>query len=41
MAVACFASIAILAGNMAVVYGLDWYKSSQRMPISSGLSISW
>ena len=30
MAVACFASIAILAGSMAVVYGLDWYKSRKR-----------
>jgi hypothetical protein len=30
MAVACFASIAILAGSMAVVYGLDWYKSRRR-----------
>jgi hypothetical protein len=30
MAVVCFASIAILAGSMAVVYGLDWYKSRRR-----------
>ena len=30
MAVACFASIAILAGGMATLYGLDWYKSRRR-----------
>ena len=30
MAVACFASIAILAGSMTVVYGSDWYKSRRR-----------
>jgi hypothetical protein len=30
MAVACFASIAILAGSMAAVYGLEWYKNRRR-----------
>jgi hypothetical protein len=30
MAVACLASIAILAGGMAVPYGLDWYKNRRR-----------
>jgi hypothetical protein len=30
MAVACLASIAILAGSMTVVYGLDWYKSRRQ-----------
>jgi hypothetical protein len=27
---ACFASIAILAGGMAALYGLDWYKNRRR-----------
>jgi hypothetical protein len=30
MAAACFASIAILAGGMAALYGLDWYKNKRR-----------
>jgi hypothetical protein len=30
MAVACLASIAILAGSMAVLYGLDWYKNRRQ-----------
>ena len=30
MAVACLASIAILAGSMAALYGLDWYKNRRR-----------
>jgi hypothetical protein len=30
MAVACFASIAILAGSMVAVYGLEWYKNRKR-----------
>jgi hypothetical protein len=30
MAVACLASIAILAGGMAALYGLDWYKNRRR-----------
>jgi hypothetical protein len=30
MAVACLASIAILAGSMAAFYGLDWYKNRRR-----------
>ena len=30
MAVACFASLAILAGSMAALYGLDWYKNRRR-----------
>jgi hypothetical protein len=30
MAAACFASIAILAGGMAALYGLDWYKNRRR-----------
>jgi hypothetical protein len=27
MAAACLASIAIFAGGMAALYGLDWYKN--------------
>ena len=27
---ACLASIAILAGGMAALYGLDWYKNKRR-----------
>jgi len=30
MPVACFASIAILAGGMAALYGLDWYKNRRQ-----------
>jgi hypothetical protein len=30
MVVACLASIAILAGGMATLYGLDWYKNRRR-----------
>ena len=30
MAVACLASIAIFAGGMAVLYGLDWYKNRRK-----------
>ena len=30
MAAACFASIAILAGGLAALYGLDWYKNKRR-----------
>ena len=30
MAAACLASIAILAGGMAALYGLDWYKNKRR-----------
>lgn len=30
MAAACFASIAILAGGMAALYGLEWYKNRRR-----------
>ncbi len=30
MAAACFASIAILAGSIAALYGLDWYKNKRR-----------
>ena len=30
MAVACFASIVILAGGMAALYGVDWYKNRKR-----------
>ena len=30
MAVACFANIAIFAGGMAALYGLDWYKNRRR-----------
>jgi hypothetical protein len=30
MAAACLASIAILAGAMATLYGLDWYKNRKR-----------
>jgi hypothetical protein len=30
MAVACLASIAILEGGMAALYGLDWYKNKRR-----------
>jgi hypothetical protein len=30
MAVACFASIAVLAGSMAAIYGIGWYKDRRR-----------
>ena len=30
MALACFASIVILAGGMAALYGLDWYKNRRQ-----------
>jgi hypothetical protein len=30
MAIACFASIAILAGGIAALYGLDWYKNRRK-----------
>jgi len=30
MAAACFASIAILAGSIAALYGLEWYKNKRR-----------
>ena len=30
MAVTCLASIAIFAGGMAALYGLDWYKNRRR-----------
>jgi hypothetical protein len=30
MAAACFASIAILAGGISALYGLDWYKNKRR-----------
>ena len=30
MAAACLASIAILAGGMAALYGLGWYKERRR-----------
>ena len=30
MPAACFASIAILAGGMAALYGLDWYKNRRK-----------
>jgi len=30
MAVACLASIAILAGGMAALYGVDWYKNRRK-----------
>jgi len=30
MAIACLAGIAIFAGGMAALYGLDWYKNRRR-----------
>jgi hypothetical protein len=30
MTVACLASIAVLAGSMAALYGLDWYKNRRK-----------
>jgi hypothetical protein len=30
MPAACLASLAILAGGMAALYGLDWYKNRRR-----------
>jgi hypothetical protein len=30
MAVTCLVSIAIFAGGMAALYGLDWYKNNRR-----------
>jgi hypothetical protein len=30
MAAACLASFAILAGGLATLYGLDWYKNRKQ-----------
>jgi len=30
MAAACLASFAILAGGLAALYGLDWYKNRKQ-----------
>ena len=30
MPAACLVSIAILAGGMAALYGLDWYKNRRK-----------
>ncbi|HEY6166197.1 MAG TPA: hypothetical protein VIW25_14950 [Nitrososphaeraceae archaeon] len=30
MATACLASLAILAGGLAALYGLDWYKNRKH-----------
>ena len=30
MAAACLASLAILAGGLATLYGLDWYKNRKQ-----------
>jgi len=30
MAAACLASFAILAGGLAALYGLDWYKNRKH-----------
>jgi hypothetical protein len=30
MRVACLASIDVLAGSMAALYGLDWYKNRRK-----------
>jgi hypothetical protein len=30
MAAGCFASFAILAGGLAALYGLDWYKNRKQ-----------
>jgi hypothetical protein len=30
MVAACLASIAIFAGGMAALYGLDWYKNRRQ-----------
>ena len=30
MATACLASFAILAGGLATLYGLDWYKNRKQ-----------
>jgi hypothetical protein len=30
MPAACLASIAILAGSMAALYGLEWYKNRRK-----------
>jgi hypothetical protein len=30
MAAACLASFAILAGGLAALYGLDWYKNRNQ-----------
>jgi hypothetical protein len=31
MAAACLASLAILAGGIAILYGLDWYKNRKQI----------
>jgi hypothetical protein len=31
MAAACLASLAIFAGGMAILYGLDWYKNRKQI----------
>jgi hypothetical protein len=30
MAAACWASLAVLAGSMATLYALDWYKNRKQ-----------
>ena len=30
MAIACLASIAILVGSMAAIYGIGWYKDRRQ-----------
>jgi hypothetical protein len=31
MAAACWASLAVLAGSMATLYALDWYKNRKQI----------
>ena len=40
MAVACLASIAILAGGIATLYGLDWYKNRKQIRKSTKKLVS-
>ena len=35
MAVVCWASIAILAGSIATLYALDWYKNRKQIKKST------
>jgi hypothetical protein len=39
MAVACLASIAIFAGGMAALYGLDWYRRRQNRKLAKKLLV--
>jgi hypothetical protein len=38
---ACLASIAIFAGGMAFLYGLDWYKNNRRKKLTKKQAVDY